>query len=82
MILVDVVALMNRESSRAPLSPLPELIGAYLLAGGEVESLVEALHPSPSSADRSEIRRYIEGRKGGARQQDGIKTRIGLILDS
>jgi hypothetical protein len=76
-------AVNRGTSSRAPLSPLPELIGAYLLAGCEVEPLVEALHPSPSSADWSEIRRYIEGRKGGARQKDGIKTmalRLAILI--
>jgi hypothetical protein len=68
-------------SSRAPLPPLPELIGTYLLAGGEVEPLVEALHPNPSEADWSEITKYIEGRKVGARHQDGIKS-IALRLAS
>ena len=61
--------------------PLPELIGTYLLAGGEVEPLVEALHPNPSEADWSEITKYIEGRKVGARHRDGIKS-IALRLAS
>ncbi len=70
-------------SSRAPLSPLPELIGTYLLAGGDVELLVEALHPSSSEANWSEITRYIEGRKGKSRQQDGIKSmalRLAILI--
>ena len=37
--------------SATPAEPLPTLIGAYLLAGGEVEPLVQALHPDPSSAE-------------------------------
>jgi hypothetical protein len=70
-------------SSRAPLSPLAELIGTYLLAGGDVELLVEALHPSSSEANWSEITRYIEGRKGSSRQQDGIKSmalRLAILI--
>jgi hypothetical protein len=59
---------------RAPLSPLPELIGTYLLAGGEIEPLVEALHPKPSEANWSEIGRYIEGAKVPGRKLDGIKS--------
>ena len=31
----------------APQPPLPELIAAYLLVGGQLEPLVEALHPRP-----------------------------------
>jgi hypothetical protein len=70
-------------SPRAPLSPLPELIGAYLLAGGDVGKLVEALHPEDSEPNWPEITRYIEGRKGGARQQDGIKSmalRLAILI--
>jgi hypothetical protein len=56
--------VINRgTSSPAPQSPLPELIGSYLLAGGAVEPLVEALHDDPRSANWSEIRKRIEGRK-------------------
>jgi hypothetical protein len=76
-------AIKRGTSSRAPASPLPELIGTYLLSGGEVKRLVEALHPNPSEADWSEITRYIEGRKGGARQQDGIKSmalRLAILI--
>ena len=62
---------------------MPELIGTYLLAGGDVELLVEALHPSSSEANWSEITRYIEGRKGSSRQQDGIKSmalRLAILI--
>jgi len=61
-------------SSPAPRSPLPELIGTYLLAGGAVEPLVEALHEDPDSANWSEIRKRIEGRKSGPEKVDGIKA--------
>jgi hypothetical protein len=61
-------------SPRVPASPLPELIGTYLLAGGDVGKLVEKLHPKDSEPNWPEITRYIEGRTGGARHQDGIKS--------
>ncbi len=51
--------------------------------GGDVEPLVEALHPSSSEANWSEITRYIEGRKGSSRQQDGIKSmalRLAILI--
>jgi hypothetical protein len=59
--------------SSTPQSPLPALIGAYLLAGGEVEPLVEALHPDPASAEWSKINKRIEGRKGKD-NLDGLKA--------
>ena len=65
------------------LSPLPELVGTYLLAGGDVGKLVEALHPKDIEPNWSEITRYIEGRRGGARQQDGIKSmavRLAILI--
>ncbi|HVF02523.1 MAG TPA: hypothetical protein VNA27_14465 [Rubrobacteraceae bacterium] len=61
-------------SSPAPHSPLPELIGVYLLAGGAVEPLVEALHDDPGSANWSEINKRIEGRKSGPEKLDGLKA--------
>ncbi len=57
--------------STAPAEPLPALIGAYLLAGGEIEPLVQALHPDPSSAGLEKIRKRVEDKKG-ARTEDGI----------
>jgi hypothetical protein len=62
---------------------LPELIGTYLLAGGEIEPLVEALHPKPSEANWSEIARYIEGAKVPGRKLDGIKSmalRLAILI--
>jgi hypothetical protein len=59
----------------APEAPLPELIGAYLLAGGDLEPLVEALHPDPASAEWDQMKKRIEGRKGDKKyKQDGIKA--------
>ena len=57
----------------APQAPLPALIAAYLLAGGEVGPLVEALHDDPPSAEWPKIEKRIEGRKG-ADNLDGLKA--------
>ena len=54
--------------SAAPGAPLPALIGTYLLAGGDLEPLVEALHDDPASADWQKMRKYTEGRK----RSDGL----------
>jgi hypothetical protein len=59
--------------SPAPQAPLPALIAAYLLAGGEVEPLVAALHPNPASAEWPKIEKRIEGRKG-TDNLDGLKA--------
>jgi len=59
----------------APPSPLPELIAAYLLAGGKLESLVEALHPDPESAEWDKIEKHLEGRKADKRHdKDGLRA--------
>jgi hypothetical protein len=57
--------------SATPAEPLPTLIGVYLLAGGEVEPLVQALHPDPPSAEWEKIRKRIEDKKS-PRTEDGI----------
>ncbi len=57
--------------SAAPAEPLPALIGAYLLAGGEVEPLVQALHLDAESTGWEKIRKRIEDKKG-PRTEDGI----------
>jgi hypothetical protein len=44
----------------APQPPLPELIAAYLLVGGQLEPLVEALHPDPESAEWDKMRKHLE----------------------
>jgi hypothetical protein len=59
--------------SAAPDTPLPELIGAYLLAGGNVEPLVELLHHDPASAEWKQIEKRIAGRKS-VDGLDGLKT--------
>lgn len=67
-------ATFNLEGGTStPQAPLPALIGAYLLAGGEVESLAEALHPDPASAEWPKINKRIEGRKGKD-NLDGLKA--------
>lgn len=58
----------------APQAPLPALIGAYLLAGGELAPLLEALYPGePSAAVVEKIRKRVEGRKG-TDKQDGLQA--------
>lgn len=58
----------------APQAPLPALIGAYLLAGGEVAPLLETLYPGEPSAEVEEkIRKRVEGRKG-TDKQDGLQV--------
>jgi hypothetical protein len=59
--------------SAAPDAPLPALIGAYLLAGGDVEPLVKLLHHDPASAEWKQIEKRIAGRKS-ADGLDGLKT--------
>jgi hypothetical protein len=59
--------------SAAPDDPLPALIGAYLLAGGEVEPLVELVHLDPASAEWKQIEKRIAGRKS-ADGLDGLLT--------
>ena len=59
--------------SAAPDAPLPALIGAYLLAGGDVEPLVELLHHNLASAEWKQIEKRIAGRKS-VDGLDGLKT--------
>lgn len=61
--------------SPAPPGPLPALITAYLLADGELEPLLEALHPHPALADREQIRKLLDAkkRKGGP-HFDGLRV--------
>jgi hypothetical protein len=59
--------------SAAPDDPLPALIGAYLLAGGEVEPLVGLLHLDLESAEWKQIEKRIAGRQS-ADGLDGLKT--------
>jgi hypothetical protein len=69
----DVFTWQLGGGTSVPQAPLPTLIGTYLLAGGDVESLTEALHHDPASADWSKIKKRVEGRKGGD-GLDGIKA--------
>jgi hypothetical protein len=59
--------------SAAPDDPLPALIGTYLLAGGQVEPLVELLHHDAASAEWKQIEKRIAGRKS-ADGLDGLRT--------
>lgn len=69
----DVFTWSLGGGTSTPEAPLPALIGAYLLAGGNPGPLVEALHPDPASAEWSKIEKRIEGRKRED-DLDGIKA--------
>jgi len=72
---VDVDGLKRAAgAARSPAEPLTTLIGVYALAGGDMEQLLEALHPgTPTQKTREAIRKRVEGRK---RQDDldGLMT--------
>ena len=53
------------------------LIGVYALAGGDMDRLLDALHPDPSSVGaevREEIRQYVEGSRGSGDKRDGLEV--------
>ncbi len=62
--------------SGAPTSPslsLPALIAMYLLAGGKLDPLLEALHPNPTAETREQIARLVESKKkSGGAHFDGL----------
>jgi hypothetical protein len=66
------------DGTSAPQDPLPALISSYLLAGGEPQLLVEALHPDPASAEWTKLKKRIEGRKGDD-NLDGLKALAGQL---
>lgn len=53
------------------------LIGVYALAGGQMDLLLEALHPDSLSATnetREEIRQYVEGSRADGDKRDGLRV--------
>jgi hypothetical protein len=74
IMVTDAVTWIPKGADPSPAEPLTTLIGVYALAGGEMEPLLEALHPGTPSEDALEdIRKRVEGRKkrDGV---DGLKT--------
>jgi hypothetical protein len=68
--LPDTVALTPSEIEAT-------LIGVYALAGGQMDLLLEALHPdglSASAGTREEIRQYVEGSRADGEKRDGLKV--------
>lgn len=62
------------DATHAPQAPLPALIAACILAGGEMAPLLDALYPgTPTQEVREEIRMLVEGKKG-TDNKDGLKT--------
>jgi len=59
-----------------PRAPLPALIAAYVLTGGDLEPLLRALHPGePSVEVLEQIRKCIEGKKNqNGAPRDGLKA--------
>jgi hypothetical protein len=58
-----------------PLAPLPELIAVYVLMGGEIEPLLEALYPGTATPEvREQIRKDVEGKKNKDSPHDGLKV--------
>jgi hypothetical protein len=46
-------------ASRVPPEPLDALIGVYVLGGGSLEELLDALHPVPASVDRDRFGKIV-----------------------
>jgi len=57
--------------SHVPPQPLVMLIGAYALAGGDMEALLKALHPNPPEVDAEKLRRLLHAKKS-EHGEDGL----------
>jgi hypothetical protein len=64
------------DGTPVPQAPLPALIAAYVLTGGDPEPLLRALHPGePSAKELEQIRMCIEGKKNqNGAPRDGLKA--------
>jgi hypothetical protein len=61
-------------ATRHPAEPLTTLIGAYALAGGDMEELLERLYPgAPTPEIREAIRKRVDGKKK-LDKMDGLKV--------
>ena len=61
-------------ATRHPAEPLTTLIGAYALAGGDMEELLERLYPgAPTQEIREAIRKRVDGKKK-LDKMDGLKV--------
>jgi hypothetical protein len=61
-------------AARHPAEPHTTLIGVYALAGGDLEQLLEALHPgTPTQETREAVRRRVDGKKKPDKM-DGLKA--------
>jgi hypothetical protein len=57
--------------THVPPQPLVMLIGAYALAGGNMEALLKALHPNPPEVDAEKLSRLLHAKKSEHRE-DGL----------
>lgn len=81
----DSFVVMNVHSSfpvgasPQPPEPLTALIGVYALAGGDMETLLEALHPGVATEEVVQrVRKHVEGKKRPDKM-DGLKTVAGQL---
>lgn len=66
-------------AARHPAEPETTLIAIYALAGGDIESLLEALYPgTPDELTREAIRKRVEGKKKPD-NMDGLKAIAGQL---
>jgi hypothetical protein len=57
--------------THVPPQPLVMLIGAYALAGGNMEALLKALHPNPPEVDAEKLSRLLHAKKS-EHGEDGL----------
>jgi hypothetical protein len=60
--------------THVPPQPLVMLIGAYALAGGNMEALLKALHPNPPEVDAEKLSRLLHAKKS-EHGEDGLFRR-------
>jgi hypothetical protein len=73
----DEVASLPDTVALTPSEIEATLIGVYALADGQMDLLLEALHPdglSASAETREEIRQYVEGSRAARDKRDGLKV--------
>jgi hypothetical protein len=56
----DETVVDSLGTTRSPRRVLAKLIGAYVIAGGSVEQLLEKLHPRPAEVDRGKLKEKVQ----------------------
>jgi hypothetical protein len=73
----NALAILPGGVALSPSETVAILIAVYALAGGDMDALLDALHPDGSSVGaeaREEIRRYVEGSRADGDKRDGLKV--------